>query len=45
MSKASLIASASSRIGRACALLGARRGWSVGVNYREDAILDVAGGR
>jgi Enoyl-(Acyl carrier protein) reductase len=28
---------ASRGIGRACALLAARRGWSVGVNYRADA--------
>ena len=37
MSKALLITGASRGIGRACALLAARRGWSVGVNYREDA--------
>jgi NAD(P)-dependent dehydrogenase (short-subunit alcohol dehydrogenase family) len=36
MSKALLITGASRGIGRACALIGARRGWSVGVNYRED---------
>ena len=36
MSKALLITGASRGIGRACALLAARRGWSVGVNYRED---------
>jgi len=37
MSKAVLITGASRGIGRACALLAAARGWSVGVNYREDA--------
>jgi len=37
MSKALLITGASRGIGRACALLAARRGWSVGVSYREDA--------
>ncbi len=36
MSKALLITGASRGIGRACALIAARRGWSVGVNYRED---------
>src|SRR5579863_8674762 len=35
--KALLITGASRGIGRACALLAARGGWSVGVNYREDA--------
>jgi NAD(P)-dependent dehydrogenase (short-subunit alcohol dehydrogenase family) len=34
--KALLITGASRGIGRACALLAAKRGWSVGVNYRED---------
>jgi NAD(P)-dependent dehydrogenase (short-subunit alcohol dehydrogenase family) len=37
MSKAVLITGASRGIGRACALLAAARGWSVGVNYHEDA--------
>ena len=37
MSKAVLVTGASRGIGRACALLAARRGWSVGVNYRADA--------
>ena len=32
-----LITGGSRGIGRACALLGAENGWSVGVNYREDA--------
>ena len=32
-----LVTGASRGIGRACALLAARNGWSVGVNYREDA--------
>jgi NAD(P)-dependent dehydrogenase (short-subunit alcohol dehydrogenase family) len=36
-SKALLITGASRGIGRASALLAARNGWSVGVNYREDA--------
>ncbi len=31
-----LITGGSRGIGRACALLGAENGWSVGVNYRED---------
>jgi NAD(P)-dependent dehydrogenase (short-subunit alcohol dehydrogenase family) len=31
------VTGASRGIGRACALLAARNGWSVGVNYREDA--------
>jgi len=35
--KALLVTGASRGIGRACALLAARNGWSVGVNYREDA--------
>ena len=35
-SKALLVTGASRGIGRAIALLAARRGWSVGVNYRED---------
>ncbi|HXE26171.1 MAG TPA: SDR family oxidoreductase [Roseiarcus sp.] len=35
--KALLITGASRGIGRACALLAAENGWSVGVNYREDA--------
>jgi NAD(P)-dependent dehydrogenase (short-subunit alcohol dehydrogenase family) len=34
--KALLITGASRGIGRACALLAARRGWSVGVNFRTD---------
>jgi NAD(P)-dependent dehydrogenase (short-subunit alcohol dehydrogenase family) len=37
MSKTVLITGASRGIGRACALLAAQNGWSVGVNYREDA--------
>jgi NAD(P)-dependent dehydrogenase (short-subunit alcohol dehydrogenase family) len=37
MSKAVLITGGSRGIGRAIALLAARRGWSVGVNYRADA--------
>jgi len=37
MSKALLVTGASRGIGRACALLAARHGWSVGVNYRLDA--------
>ena len=37
MSKTVLITGASRGIGRACALLAAENGWSVGVNYREDA--------
>ena len=32
-----LVTGASRGIGRACALLAAENGWSVGVNYREDA--------
>ena len=35
--KALLITGGSRGIGRACALLAAENGWSVGVNYREDA--------
>ena len=35
--KALLITGGSRGIGRACALLAAGNGWSVGVNYREDA--------
>ena len=35
--KALLVTGASRGIGRACALLAARNGWVVGVNYREDA--------
>jgi NAD(P)-dependent dehydrogenase (short-subunit alcohol dehydrogenase family) len=35
--KTLLITGASRGIGRACALLAAENGWSVGVNYREDA--------
>jgi NAD(P)-dependent dehydrogenase (short-subunit alcohol dehydrogenase family) len=35
--KVLLVTGASRGIGRACALLAARSGWSVGVNYREDA--------
>jgi NAD(P)-dependent dehydrogenase (short-subunit alcohol dehydrogenase family) len=34
--KVLLVTGASRGIGRACALLAARDGWSVGVNYRED---------
>src|SRR5271170_562144 len=34
--KAVLVTGASRGIGRACALLAARSGWSIGVNYRED---------
>ena len=37
MSKAVLITGGSRGIGRAIALVAARRGWSVGVNYRADA--------
>ncbi len=37
MSKALLVTGGSRGIGRASALLAARRGWSVGVNYRDDA--------
>jgi NAD(P)-dependent dehydrogenase (short-subunit alcohol dehydrogenase family) len=32
-----IVTGASRGIGRACALLAAENGWSVGVNYREDA--------
>ena len=35
--KVLLVTGASRGIGRACALLAARNGWAVGVNYREDA--------
>ncbi len=35
--KVLLVTGASRGIGRACAILAARDGWSVGVNYREDA--------
>jgi NAD(P)-dependent dehydrogenase (short-subunit alcohol dehydrogenase family) len=35
--KVLLVTGASRGIGRACALLAAENGWSVGVNYREDA--------
>jgi NAD(P)-dependent dehydrogenase (short-subunit alcohol dehydrogenase family) len=35
--KALLVTGGSRGIGRACALLAAKNGWSVGVNYREDA--------
>ncbi len=41
MAKALLVTGGSRGIGRACALLAARQGWSVGVNYRADA--DAAG--
>jgi NAD(P)-dependent dehydrogenase (short-subunit alcohol dehydrogenase family) len=50
MSKALLITGGSRGIGRATALLAARRGWSVGVNYRVDAeaadsvVRDIAKG-
>ncbi len=37
MTKALLVTGGSRGIGRACALLAARDGWSVGVNYRADA--------
>jgi NAD(P)-dependent dehydrogenase (short-subunit alcohol dehydrogenase family) len=37
MSKTLLITGGSRGIGRACALLAARNGWSIGVNYREDS--------
>lgn len=37
MDKAILITGGSRGIGRACALLAARRGWSVGVNYYGDS--------
>jgi NAD(P)-dependent dehydrogenase (short-subunit alcohol dehydrogenase family) len=38
MSAKTLLVTGGSRgIGRACALLAAKNGWSVGVNYREDA--------
>ena len=53
MSKTLLVTGGSRGIGRACALLAAKNGWSVGVNYREDrkaadAVVDTiakAGGR
>jgi NAD(P)-dependent dehydrogenase (short-subunit alcohol dehydrogenase family) len=35
--KVLLVTGASRGIGRACALLAGRKGWAVGVNYREDA--------
>jgi NAD(P)-dependent dehydrogenase (short-subunit alcohol dehydrogenase family) len=35
--KALLVTGASRGIRRACALLAGRKGWAVGVNYREDA--------
>ena len=35
--KVLLVTGASRGIGRACALLAAKNGWSIGVNYREDA--------
>jgi NAD(P)-dependent dehydrogenase (short-subunit alcohol dehydrogenase family) len=35
--KTLLVTGASRGIGRACALLAAKNGWAVGVNYREDA--------
>jgi NAD(P)-dependent dehydrogenase (short-subunit alcohol dehydrogenase family) len=38
MSKVVLITGGSRGIGRAVALLAARQGWSVGVNYRQDAL-------
>ena len=37
MTKALLVTGGSRGIGRACALLAAKHGWSVGVNYRADA--------
>jgi NAD(P)-dependent dehydrogenase (short-subunit alcohol dehydrogenase family) len=37
MPKALLVTGASRGIGRACALIAAKQGWSVGVNYREDS--------
>src|SRR5574337_143947 len=37
-SRALLITGASRGIGRAIALVAAQRGWSVGVNYREDEL-------
>ena len=51
--KVLLVTGASRGIGRACALLAARQGWAVGVNYREDrraadAVVETiakAGGR
>jgi NAD(P)-dependent dehydrogenase (short-subunit alcohol dehydrogenase family) len=53
MSKTLLVTGGSRGIGRACALLAAKNGWSVGVNYRKDrkaadAVVDTiakAGGR
>ena len=36
MTKALLVTGGSRGIGRACALLAAKRGWSVGVNFRAD---------
>jgi NAD(P)-dependent dehydrogenase (short-subunit alcohol dehydrogenase family) len=53
MPKTLLVTGGSRGIGRACALLAAKNGWSVGVNYREDgkaadAVVDAiakAGGR
>jgi NAD(P)-dependent dehydrogenase (short-subunit alcohol dehydrogenase family) len=53
MSKVLLITGGSRGIGRAIALLAAKRGWSVGINYREDihaadavvAAISKAGGR
>ena len=53
MSRTILITGASRGIGRAAALLAGRRGWSVGVNYRDDAAsaatvvaaIEGAGGR
>ena len=35
--KVAVVTGASRGIGRACALIAAENGWSVGVNYREDA--------
>jgi NAD(P)-dependent dehydrogenase (short-subunit alcohol dehydrogenase family) len=37
MTQALLVTGGSRGIGRACALFAAKHGWSVGVNYREDA--------
>lgn len=38
MDKSVLVTGGSRGIGRACALLAAKRGWSVGVNYHVEAV-------